>query len=93
MTDRLDELLALQSKFHKELTETEKEILAEMDRIREAVIPSELPSPREREVLVLVRQGLINKEIADKLHISVRTVKFHITQLMRIFKVHSRVKL
>lgn len=34
-------------------------------------------SPREIEVLVLVTKGLINKEIADKLHISLTTVISH----------------
>ena len=34
-------------------------------------------SPREKEVLVLLVKGLINKEIADKLHISLTTVISH----------------
>ncbi|EJX01360.1 transcriptional regulator, LuxR family domain protein [gut metagenome] len=34
-------------------------------------------SPREIEVLVLLTKGLINKEIADKLHISLTTVISH----------------
>lgn len=34
-------------------------------------------TPREAEVLVLVTKGLINKEIADKLHISLTTVISH----------------
>ena len=34
-------------------------------------------TPREREVLVLLVQGLINKEIADRLHISLTTVISH----------------
>ena len=37
----------------------------------------ELLSPREIEVLVLVVQGCINKEIADRLHISLTTVISH----------------
>lgn len=34
-------------------------------------------SPREAEVLVLLAHGLINKEIADRLHISLTTVISH----------------
>lgn len=37
----------------------------------------ELLSPREIEVLVLITKGLINKEIADKLNISLTTVITH----------------
>ena len=45
----------------------------------EATIPRKQPllSPREVEVLALVVQGLINKEIADKLNISLATVITH----------------
>ena len=34
-------------------------------------------TPREREVLILLVQGYINKEIADKLYISLTTVISH----------------
>ena len=34
-------------------------------------------SPRQREVLALRRRGLIVKEVAAELHISVPTVKVH----------------
>ena len=39
-------------------------------------------TPREIEVLALVAQGLPNKEIADRLAISQRTVKFHVSSIM-----------
>lgn len=45
---------------------------------------------REREVLMAVFQGLANKEIADKLHISERTVKFHVSHLLAKFKARRR---
>lgn len=39
-------------------------------------------TPREQEVLLLVAQGQINKEIAAMLNISERTVKFHVSAIM-----------
>lgn len=39
-------------------------------------------TPRELEVLHLVAQGLPNKEIAQELVISERTVKFHVSSIM-----------
>lgn len=37
---------------------------------------------REREVLQFMAQGLQNKEIAGRLHISERTVKFHVSAVL-----------
>jgi two-component system nitrate/nitrite response regulator NarL len=46
-------------------------------------------SPREREVLVLIADGLYNKEIADRLNIGTRTVETHRESLMRKLNIHS----
>ena len=40
-------------------------------------------SDREKEVLVLVAKGLLNKEIADKLNISINTVITHRKNITR----------
>src|SRR5882672_11149903 len=48
---------------------------------------------REQEVHGLLREGLANKAIADALGCSVRTVEFHITNLMRKVGVSSRLEL
>lgn len=50
-------------------------------------------SLREREVLALVLDGLSNKEIASRLHISERTVKFHVSNLLTKFHSKSRSEL
>ena len=50
-------------------------------------------SRRETEVLEGLKEGLANKEIANKLNISERTVKFHVSNLFAKFKVDSRIQL
>lgn len=50
-------------------------------------------SRREREVLVSVLSGLTNKEIAAALHISERTVKFHVSHLLHKLGAHRRADL
>lgn len=48
---------------------------------------------REREVAVLVAQGLASSEIADRLGIGAATVKTHVSTLLEKFKVRNRVQL
>ena len=45
-------------------------------------------TPRQREVLQLIAEGSSTKEIAEKLHISVKTAKTHRTELMRRLDLH-----
>jgi DNA-binding CsgD family transcriptional regulator len=47
-------------------------------------------TPRETEVLALLKLGQSDKEIAAALNISVETVKNHVRQLRRKFAVSSR---
>jgi DNA-binding NarL/FixJ family response regulator len=49
-------------------------------------------TPREQEVLVLVRQGLANKQIARRLGISERTVKAHLTSVFARIGVVDRTQ-
>jgi len=46
-------------------------------------------SDREKDVIIGVVQGLQNKEIADKLNISVHTVITHRRNIARKLQIHS----
>ena len=50
-------------------------------------------SVREREVLQLVTEGRSAKEIADILHLSVKTIEFHKYRMMKRLGVHTTVEL
>jgi len=50
-------------------------------------------SDREQEVLKLLASGQHYKEIAERLHISVDTVRFHIRNIYTKLQVHSRAEI
>jgi two-component system nitrate/nitrite response regulator NarL len=47
-------------------------------------------TPREREVLALIEQGMSNKQIARELYIELRTVKNHVHNLLAKLRVQRR---
>jgi DNA-binding NarL/FixJ family response regulator len=49
-------------------------------------------STREREVLELVTHGFANKEIADRLGVSVEAVRWHLKHIYHKLHVHSRTE-
>ena len=49
-------------------------------------------SPREREVLALMVQGLNNPDIAEKLVVGRSTVKFHVSSILGKLGVQSRTE-
>jgi DNA-binding NarL/FixJ family response regulator len=49
-------------------------------------------SPREHEVIDLLRQGLTNREIAKTLYISEATVKVHVQHILEKLRVRSRAQ-
>jgi two-component system, NarL family, response regulator LiaR len=50
-------------------------------------------SEREREVVALMVDGLTNREIAARLHVSPRTVQSHVRTAMRKTGTNGRVQL
>jgi DNA-binding NarL/FixJ family response regulator len=58
--------------------------------------PGEMPvehlTPRELQVLALLAEGLSNRGIAARLHISDQTVKFHVASIMGKLGTGNRVE-
>ncbi len=48
---------------------------------------------REKEVLLLIADGQSNKEIAEELHISIKTVKTHVSNLLMKCEMEDRTQL
>lgn len=60
-----------------------EEILSNYDRIFHVGPHQAELTHREREVAALIASGLTNKEVADRLDISINTVQFHRSNLMK----------
>ncbi len=76
-----------------EIEKQRQDILAEYTRNNETTEQTNfrnLLSPREIEVLNLINSGLSNKEIAEKLFVSLSTVKTHINNIYKILEVKNR---
>jgi DNA-binding NarL/FixJ family response regulator len=57
--------------------------------------PGDLVEPlseREREVLVMLAQGIPNKEIADKLHLAEGTIKNHVSNILGKLQAQNRTE-
>ena len=59
---------------------------------REARASIEQITPREKEVLQALGEGLSNKEIAARLHVSVDTERTHMMNILNKLGVHSRLQ-
>jgi len=72
-----------------------KELITEYNKMsqndREKRVECELTS-REIEVIQLIAEGLLNKEIAKKLFISEKTVKNHVSNIFRKINVSDRTQ-
>jgi DNA-binding NarL/FixJ family response regulator len=57
------------------------------------ILDSVRMTSREREVIDLIAEGLSNKAIAKRLHISTHTVKSHLRNIMEKLNLHTRLEL
>jgi FixJ family two-component response regulator len=81
-------IAAIRSAIEKDRSALEKRV--EIRNLRERY--NQL-TPREREVLVLIAEGLLNKQVAGKLKTTEATVKFHRGHIMKKMGVDSLVSL
>lgn len=77
-TDEVVELLRLAGRQRKQTREAQQAI--------------ENLTPREREVLQLLAEGLSDKEIAQRLYVGVGTVRNHVVSVLSKLGVHSRLQ-
>ncbi|MGZ9677318.1 helix-turn-helix transcriptional regulator [Flavobacterium sp. GNP001] len=54
------------------------------------ILPEYDFTDRQREIITWIKNGLTNKEIANKLHISENTVKYHLKIIYEVMKVPHR---
>ena len=66
-------------------------VMDEMARSPEASGVEEL-TPREREVLGLLGRGLSNRELADALYVSEKTVKTHVSSILAKLRLSDRTQ-
>ena len=58
-----------------------------------SLIKSVRMTKREKQVIELIADGLTNKEIAQKLHLSTFTVKSHVHNILEKLALHTRVQI
>jgi DNA-binding NarL/FixJ family response regulator len=70
--------------------EVSKRVIAAYAQGAQSTVNSsfEVLTPRQRQVLQLIAEGLSNKEIATRLEVSVKTVDTHRTELMQRLGIH-----
>lgn len=60
---------------------------------RPRMLESVRMTPREREVILLIAEGLSNKEIAQRLNVATHTVKSHVRNVMEKLTLHTRLQI
>lgn len=59
--------------------------------LREHELSREILTPREKEIITLLAQGVKYSDIAEKLFVSITTVRFHIRNIYDKFEVNNKV--
>jgi DNA-binding NarL/FixJ family response regulator len=73
-------------------SEIARKVIAEFHQQADTTSQCEELSVREREVLEMLAQGLRNKDIADRMSITVESVRWHLKHIYHKLHVHSRTE-
>ena len=73
-------------------SEIARKVIAAFHEPKPVPTPADALAPREREILELVANGYANKEIADKLSITLSTVCWYMHEIYKKLHVQSRVQ-
>jgi len=73
-------------------SEIARKVISHFQEQEKAAVDVEKLSTREREVLDLVVRGLSNKEIVDRLGISIEGVRWHLRNIYQKLHVHTRTE-
>jgi DNA-binding NarL/FixJ family response regulator len=73
-------------------SEIARKVIAAFHETKPAPSPMEALAPREMEILQLVANGYANKEIADKMSITLSTVCWYLHEIYKKLHVQSRVQ-
>jgi NarL family two-component system response regulator LiaR len=84
--------IAIRSAFDGKMTLSAEATQVLAHSVAQPQIPGEQLTERERDVLRSMVDGLNNREIADKLTVSLGTVKFHVSNIFQKLGVDSRVE-
>jgi two-component system, NarL family, response regulator DevR len=76
----------------QEVIEALRLLMRERESQREAQLASDKLTPREREVLQALAEGLSDKEIAQRFHVGTGTVHSHVTSVLSKLGVSSRLQ-
>lgn len=64
-----------------------------VQRGREAALEAVHMTPREREVIAFIADGMSNKEIAQRMNVATHTVKSHVRNVMEKLALHTRLQI
>lgn len=73
-------------------SEIARKVIAAFHEPRPAPTIAETLAPRERDILELVANGFANKEVAEKLNITLSTVCWYLNEIYKKLHVQSRVQ-
>lgn len=80
------------SGFAKKILESFPDMKFNEVKAFDSTLQEEPLSNRERDILILISEGLTNKAIADRLYISLSTVKWHTSNIYGKLEVQNRTE-